>query len=291
MVLLDGRSLSLKCREKLSIEVKNSINIKGCPPKLVAIIIGNDPASLLYVSSKKKACFDVGIDSDVIYLPENTSENCVIETICKLNDDDNVDGILVQLPLPSHIDKKKVICSINPSKDVDGFHPQNVGGSMLGYNQYIESCTPKGIMTILRHYDINLKGANVVIVGASDTVGKPLSPMFVNSGATITVCHILTKDLKYHTTKADILVSAIGKHHFITRDMLKKDVVVVDVGISHINGKIYGDVDFESVQSIVSAITPVPGGVGPMTITELLNNTFKCYKYRNHIDIIDTNSN
>lgn len=283
MVLIDGKALSLSLKEILSQQVKEYKNDTGITPKLVAIIVGNDPASKTYVGSKEKACAKVGIDSDVITLPETTSEQELLTLIDKLNDDDSVNGVLVQLPLPAHIDKQKIIYNIKPEKDVDGFHPTNVGRLQLRDKKCLESCTPKGIMTMLREYGIKTEGAYAVVVGASNIVGKPVSQLLLNAKATVTTCHRFTQNLKSHTTKADILIVAVGKHNFLTADMVKPGAVVIDVGINHVNGKIRGDVDFDAVKDKVSAITPVPGGVGPMTITELLYNTFQCCKEQNEM--------
>lgn len=281
MFLIDGKALSLSLKERLSQQVKEYKNDTGITPKLVAIIVGDDPASKTYIGSKEKACAKVGIDSDVITLPETTSEQELLTLIDKLNDDNSINGILVQLPLPAHIDKQKVIYNIKPEKDVDGFHPTNVGRLQLRDKKCLESCTPKGIMTMLREYGIKTEGAYAVVVGASNIVGKPVSQLLLNAKATVTTCHRFTQDLKSHTTNADILIVAVGKHNFLTADMVKPGAVVIDVGINHVNGKIRGDVDFDAVKDKVSAITPVPGGVGPMTITELLYNTFQCCKEQN----------
>ncbi|QIW09532.1 bifunctional methylenetetrahydrofolate dehydrogenase/methenyltetrahydrofolate cyclohydrolase FolD [Francisella sp. LA112445] len=281
MILIDGKALSLSLKQRLFHQVKEYKNNTGITPKLVAIIVGDDPASKTYVGSKEKACAKVGIDSEVITLPETTTEQELLALIHKLNNDDGVNGILVQLPLPAHIDKQKIIYNIKPEKDVDGFHPTNVGRLQLRDKKCLESCTPKGIMTMLREYGIKTEGAYAVVVGASNIVGKPVSQLLLNAKATVTTCHRFTQDLKLHTTKADILIVAVGKHNFITADMVKPGAVVIDVGINHVDGKICGDVDFENVKDKVSAITPVPGGVGPMTITELLYNTFQCCKEQN----------
>ncbi|MED7788768.1 bifunctional methylenetetrahydrofolate dehydrogenase/methenyltetrahydrofolate cyclohydrolase FolD [Francisella sp. 19X1-34] len=281
MILIDGKALSLSLKQRLSHQVKEYKSNTGITAKLVAIIVGDDPASKTYVGSKEKACAKVGIDSEVITLPEATTEQELLTLIHKLNNDDSVNGILVQLPLPAHIDKQKVIYNIKPEKDVDGFHPTNVGRLQLRDKKCLESCTPKGIMTMLREYGIRTEGAYAVVVGASNIVGKPVSQLLLNAKATVTTCHRFTQDLKSHTTKADILIVAVGKHNFITADMVKPGAVVIDVGINHVNGKIRGDVDFDGLRDKVSAITPVPGGVGPMTITELLYNTFQCCKEQN----------
>ncbi|MBK2296274.1 bifunctional methylenetetrahydrofolate dehydrogenase/methenyltetrahydrofolate cyclohydrolase FolD [Francisella philomiragia] len=276
MTLIDGKKLSIDLKERLTDQLREYKEQTGIVPKLVAIIVGDDPASKTYVGSKEKACEKVGINSEVITLPEATTEQELLELIDKLNDDSSVHAILVQLPLPTHINKQKVIYAIQPEKDVDGFHPANVGRLQLRDKKCLESCTPKGILTMLKEYGIQTEGAHAVVVGASNVVGKPVSQLLLNAKATVTTCHRFTKDLKSHTTKADILVVAVGKPGFITADMVKDGAVVIDVGINHVDGKIVGDVDFEAVKDKVAAITPVPGGVGPMTITELLYNTFQC---------------
>ena len=281
MTLIDGKALSLKMKEHLKLEVCEYINQTNITPKLTAIIMGNDPASEVYVGSKAKSCASVNIDSDIIKLPENTTETELLSKINSLNYDNNVHGILVQLPLPKHINTQKIIDAIAIEKDVDGFHPSNIGKLQIADTSRIEPCTPKGIMTMLKQYDIKTEGAHAVIVGASNIVGKPISQMLLNAGATVTICHLKTRDLSYHTKNADILVVAIGCDRFIKADMVKQNAVVIDVGINRVDGKIYGDVDFENVKNKVSAITPVPGGVGPMTITELLYNTFECCKKQN----------
>lgn len=281
MTLINGKTLSKDLKERLASQVHEYKNQTGVIPKLVAVIVGDDPASKTYVGSKEKACAMVGIDSDVITLPTHTSQEELLDLIDKFNNDSDVNAILVQLPLPAHIDKQKVIYAIKPEKDVDGFHPTNIGRLQLRDKKTLEPCTPKGIMTMLREYNVQTEGAYAVVVGASNIVGKPVSQLLLNAKATVTTCHRFTKDLKSHTTKADILVVAVGKHNFITADMVKPGAVVIDVGINHVDGKIGGDVDFEALKDKVSAITPVPGGVGPMTITELLYNTFQCAKEQN----------
>ncbi len=281
MTLIDGKALSQKMKETLKNNVQEYISQTGITPKLTAVIVGNDPASEVYVASKAKSCAQVNLASDVIKLSEKTTEIELLNKITSLNADKDVHGILVQLPLPKHIDAQKVIDTIAVEKDVDGFHPSNIGKLQIGDASRIEPCTPKGIMTMLREYDIEIEGANAVIVGASNIVGKPVSQMLLNAGATVTTCHIKTKDLAYHTKNADILVVAIGCDRFIKSDMVKNGAVIVDVGINRVDGKIYGDVDFENIKDKASAITPVPGGVGPMTITELLYNTLECCKLQN----------
>ncbi|KEI35379.1 methylenetetrahydrofolate dehydrogenase (NADP+) [Francisella sp. W12-1067] len=276
MTLIDGKALSQNLKVQLKEQIQEYKNKTNITPKLVAIIVGDDPASQVYVSSKSKTCAQVGMDSDVIKLPEKTSEEELLQLVKQLNNDKQVHAILVQLPLPKHIDSQKVINFIAVEKDVDGFHPTNIGKLQIGDKTCLQPCTPKGIMTMLKKYNIDLIGANAVVVGASNIVGKPIAQMLLNAKATVTVCNSKTKDLRSHTQTADILVVAIGKARFITADMVKSGAVVIDVGINRVDGKLYGDVDFEGVKDKVSAITPVPGGVGPMTITELLFNTFQC---------------
>ncbi|AIT09293.1 5,10-methylene-tetrahydrofolate cyclohydrolase [Candidatus Francisella endociliophora] len=281
MTLIDGKKLSKDLKDRLAEQLQEYKEQTGIVPKLVAIIVGDDPASKTYVGSKEKACAKVGINSDVITLPETTTEQELLDLINTLNNDSSVHAILVQLPLPTHINKQKVIYAIRPEKDVDGFHPVNIGRLQLRDKKALESCTPKGILTMLKEYDVQTEGAHAVVVGASNIVGKPVSQLLLNAKATVTTCHRFTKDLKSHTIKADILVVAVGKPNFITADMVKEGAVIIDVGINHVDGKITGDVDFDTVKEKASAITPVPGGVGPMTITELLYNTFQCARELN----------
>ncbi|WP_461830220.1 bifunctional methylenetetrahydrofolate dehydrogenase/methenyltetrahydrofolate cyclohydrolase FolD [Aquifex sp.] len=277
-VILDGKSLSQKIREEIKKEVESFTSKGFRPPSLAVVLVGDDPASKVYVNNKRKACEKVGIKSLFYHLPENTEEERLLGLIYELNTNEEVDGILVQLPLPKHIDQTKVILSINPEKDVDGFHPENMGKLVGQIEDGFIPCTPLGIDILLKHYGIDVQGKDVVIVGAGFIVGRPLSLLMLWRNATVTVCHIYTKDLKKHTLQADILISATGVPHLIKEDMVKEGAVVVDVGISKVNGKIVGDVDFEKVKEKASAITPVPGGVGPMTVTALLLNTLKAYK-------------
>ena len=277
-VILDGKSLSQKIREEIRKEVESFTSKGFRPPSLAVVLVGDDPASKVYVNNKRKACEKVGIKSLFYHLPENTEEERLLGLIYELNTNEEVDGILVQLPLPKHIDQTKVILSINPEKDVDGFHPENMGKLVGQIEDGFIPCTPLGIDILLKHYGIEVQGKDVVIVGAGFIVGRPLSLLMLWRNATVTVCHIYTKDLKKHTLQADILISATGVPHLIKEDMVKEGAVVVDVGISKVNGKIVGDVDFEKVKEKASAITPVPGGVGPMTVTALLLNTLKAYK-------------
>jgi len=277
-VILDGKKVSQIYRESIRKEVEGYLKRGLRKPSLAVVLVGNDPASRVYVSNKRKACEKVGIESLFYHLPEETSEGELLKLIKELNDNETVDGILVQLPLPKHIDTQKVIESIKPDKDVDGFHPENMGRLIANLEGGFIPCTPLGIKLLLDYYGIEVKGKDATVVGAGYIVGKPLSVLLLNMNATVTVCHIHTADLKKHTLNADILVSATGVPHLIKEDMVKEGAVVIDVGISKVDGKIVGDVDFEKVKDKVSYITPVPGGVGPMTITALLMNTLKAYK-------------
>ena len=278
--LLNGKVLADKLKEDLKKEVEGYIKKGLRKPALAVVLVGDDPASQIYVKKKKESCEYVGIKSLSYHLPENTTEEDLLKLIDELNNREDVDGILVQLPLPEHIDTKKIINSIDPSKDVDGFHPVNVGKLATGIGEGIIPCTPLGIWIMLKHYRIDRFKKDVVIVGASNIVGKPMGLIFLkNEEATITICHKNTKDLKEHTKKADILIVAVGKPNLITEDMVKEGVVVVDVGINRLeNGKIVGDVDFQNVSKKASAITPVPGGVGPLTVVSLLINTVSVYR-------------
>lgn len=276
--ILDGKEVSKIYRERIKEEIER-YRLKGYrEPSLAVVLVGNDPASQVYVNNKRKACQKVGIRSLFYHLPEDTSEGELLRLVEELNDNPEVDGILVQLPLPKQINPQRVIETIRPDKDVDGFHPENMGKLIANLDDGFVPCTPLGIKILLEHYGIEVRGKDTTIVGAGYIVGKPLSVLLLNMDATITVCHIHTKDLKKHTRDADILISATGVPHLIKEDMVKEGAVVVDVGISKVDGKIVGDVDFERVKEKASYITPVPGGVGPMTITALLLNTLKAYK-------------
>ena len=276
--ILDGREVSRIYREKLKEEIEKYTSRGLRKPSLAVVLVGNDPASEVYINNKRKACKQVGIESLFYHLPEDTPQAELLKLIDELNENPEVDGILVQLPLPKHIDTQRVIERIRPDKDVDGFHPENMGRLIANLDGGFIPCTPLGIKILLDHYGIEVKGKDVTVVGAGYIVGKPLSVLLLNNNATVTVCHIYTRDLKKHTLNADILVSATGVPHLIKEDMVKEGAVVIDVGISKVDGKIVGDVDFERVKEKASYITPVPGGVGPMTITALLMNTLKAYK-------------
>ncbi len=276
--ILDGKEVSKIYRERIKEEIEQYRSKGYREPSLAVVLVGNDPASQVYVNNKRKACQKVGIRSLFYHLPEDTSEGELLRLVEELNDNPGVDGILVQLPLPKQINPQRVIETIRPDKDVDGFHPENMGKLIANLDDGFVPCTPLGIKILLEHYGIEVRGKDTTIVGAGYIVGKPLSVLLLNMDATITVCHIHTKDLKKHTGDADILISATGVPHLIKEDMVKEGAVVIDVGISKVDGKIVGDVDFERVKEKASYITPVPGGVGPMTITALLLNTLKAYK-------------
>jgi methylenetetrahydrofolate dehydrogenase (NADP+)/methenyltetrahydrofolate cyclohydrolase len=283
-VILDGKALSKKIRNSLKNEVKELKERFGRPPSLAVVLVGNNPASEIYVRNKIKACSEVGIDSIDRRLPETVTQEELNSVVKELNEDPNVDGIIVQLPLPNGLSCREVVNYISPEKDVDGFHPVNVGKCTLGlYDQGLMPCTPAGVMKFFEEYNIPLQGKNAVMVGHSNIVGKPLANMLLNANATVSVCHVYTKDLSHYTRYADVLCVATGVPGLIKADMVKEGAVVIDIGISRVNGKIVGDVDFEGVKEKVSAITPVPGGVGPMTITMLLYNTVKAFKMRNGI--------
>lgn len=276
-VIIDGKALSTKLKDNLKNEVE-ALKGEGIEPCLAVIIVGDNPASRVYVNNKKKSCAELGIKSLEYALPEDTTEEELLSLIDELNSNDDVDGILCQLPLPSHICEKNVINAISPHKDVDAFHPENVGHIMIGDYTFLP-CTPAGVMEMLKEYEIEIAGKNCVVVGRSNIVGKPMTMLLLKENATVTVCHSKTKDLSSFTREADILVSAVGKVGLITADMVKENAVVIDVAINRLeNGKLCGDVDFENVKEKASFITPVPGGVGPMTIAVLMKNTVAAAK-------------
>lgn len=278
MQLLDGRALSKKIEQKVSDEVKKLKSTCGCTPGLAVVLVGQDPASAAYVNMKKKACDRVGFYSITHDMPETISQEAIEKTIKMLNNDSNVDGILIQLPLPAHIDTTKLLELVDPAKDVDGFHPYNVGRLVTNLDGFVP-CTPLGVMELLKEYNIDVKGKNCVVVGASNIVGKPMAALLLNADATVEICHIFTDDLKKHTLNADIVLCGVGVINLITEDMVKDDVVIIDIGVSRTKeGKLVGDVDFENVSKKSSYITPSPGGVGPMTIAMLLSNTLKAAK-------------
>ncbi|MEQ9619365.1 MAG: bifunctional methylenetetrahydrofolate dehydrogenase/methenyltetrahydrofolate cyclohydrolase FolD [Deltaproteobacteria bacterium] len=276
--IIDGKKVSLHVRTGVAEGVQTLKNETGVTPGLAAVLVGDDQASEIYVRNKRKACADAGIYSEEHKLPEETTEEELLTLVEKLNADGNIHGILVQLPLPDQINETKVLRAVSPLKDVDGFHPYNVGLLVEGNPRFI-SCTPHGIIKMLEFYNIDIKGKEAVVVGRSNIVGKPVSMLLLHRHATVTICHSRTKPLDEVTRRADILVAAIGRANFITADMVKEGAVVIDVGINrNEEGKLTGDVDFEAVSKKASYITPVPGGVGPMTISMLLWNTLESAK-------------
>ena len=276
--LIDGKKVSEDTRAEIAKGVEELKESKGVTPGLAAVLVGDDPASEIYVRNKRKACEKVGIYSEEHKLPAETTEEELLTLVDKLNNDPKIHGILVQLPLPDHINETNILRNVTPLKDVDGFHPENVGRLVEGNPRFI-SCTPYGIIKMLDYYNIEIKGAEAVVVGRSNIVGKPVGMLLLHRHATVTTCHSRTKDLGEVTRRADILVAAIGRANFITADMVKDGAVVIDVGINRNDeGKLTGDVDFANLSDKVSYITPVPGGVGPMTITMLLWNTLESAK-------------
>jgi methylenetetrahydrofolate dehydrogenase (NADP+) / methenyltetrahydrofolate cyclohydrolase len=280
MILLDGKALSEKIKEEVKVEVAQLVEDKQITPGLAVILVGNDAASATYVASKAKSCKNAGIYSVVHEMPETITQDELLETIARMNENPKLDGILVQLPLPKHIDTTIVLEAINPLKDVDGFHPYNVGRMVSNLDSFLPA-TPFGVMRMFEEYGIELNGKNVVVIGSSDIVGKPMASLLINAKATVTVCNSRTKDLKAHTLAADIVVIAVGVPFLLKGDMVKDGAVVIDVGINRLEtGKLVGDADFESLKDKCSHLTPVPGGVGPMTIAMLLKNTIKAAKLR-----------
>jgi methylenetetrahydrofolate dehydrogenase (NADP+) / methenyltetrahydrofolate cyclohydrolase len=272
--IIDGKQIAAKKRMEIAQEV-HKLKESGVTPGLAVILVGNNPASRTYVTNKQKACHEVGMHSLLIELPDTVTESELLSKIDDLNKDQTIHGILVQLPIPKHIDEKKVIEAILPSKDVDGFHPINIGRMMTGQEAFLP-CTPYGIMVLLEETSIPITGKDVVVVGRSNIVGKPAGQLFLNQNATVTYCHSKTKDLKAHTIQADILVSAVGIPNFIKAEHVKEGAVVIDVGMNRDEaGKLCGDVAFDEVSEKAGYITPVPKGVGPMTITMLMFNTLK----------------
>lgn len=276
-MLLNGKEFSKKLKNNLKIEVENLKKETNQTPGLTIILVGNNPASEVYVRNKVKDATNCGINANLIRFDETISEQELIDEVIKLNNDDTCHGLIVQLPLPKHINEQVIIDTISPSKDVDGFGILNKGKLFSGLES-IESATPKGIMKLLEEYNIDPKGKHAVIVGRSNIVGKPMAIMLLNKHATVTICHSRTENLSEITKQADILVVAIGKAKFITKDMVKEGAVVIDVGTNRVDDKLVGDVDFENVEPITSYITPVPGGVGPLTIASLLENTVIAFK-------------
>lgn len=277
--ILDGKLVSASVKEKVKEEVAQ-LNREGIAVGLAVILVGNNPASKIYVENKKKACAAAGIKSFEYLLDENTAEQELISLIETLNNEKSVNGILCQLPLPPHINERAVIAAIDPEKDVDAFHYRNVGKIMLGNFDFLP-CTPAGIIEILDYYGIEIEGKNCVVIGRSNIVGKPMAMLLLHRNGTVTICHSKTKNLKEITKTADILVAAVGKAGFVTADMVKPGATVIDVGMNRENGKLCGDVCFDEVSKTAGSITPVPGGVGPMTIAELLKNTVTAAKRQN----------
>ncbi len=285
--IIDGKQVAADMRAELKAEVAK-LKEKGIVPALGVILVGDDPASKYYVTAKERTCEEIGIYSDDNRLPAETSQKDLMALVEKMNNDPKINGILVQLPLPKHLDEAEILLAIDPDKDVDGFHPMNVGRMVVGEKAFLP-CTPHGVIQLLIRSGVTIEGAEVVIVGRSDIVGKPLASMLIqkqpNRNATVTVCHTRTKNLAFHTKGADILIAAADRPNTITADMVKEGVVVIDVGINRVDDttkkkgyRLVGDVDFEAVKEKASFITPVPGGVGPMTITMLLYNTVEAAK-------------
>lgn len=283
-MILSGKELSDNIKSQLAVQVATFPSRYGRVPHLAVVLVGDDPASATYVRNKGRACEKIGIQNSTIHLPAETSEEALLEQIRLLNEDEGVDGILVQLPLPAHIDELKALYAIAREKDVDGFHPENVAALWRRRTepetnpQYCVPCTPRGIIRLLKAANVQIEGKRAVVVGRSNIVGLPTSKLLLNENATVSICHSHTEGLAEITREADILVVAVGKPRFITADMVKKGAVVIDVGIDHgEDGKLCGDVDFEAVKEVASIITPVPGGVGPMTICSLMENTIDCF--------------
>ena len=277
MLKIDGKKAAADLRADLKKKVAELKSTYNAVPGLTVILVGEDAPSQIYVKNKEKSANEVGIKSEVIRYPEKVEEKVVLDKIKELNDNNEVSGILVQLPLPKHIDKRKVIETINPSKDVDGFHPMNVGNLSSGYESSIP-CTPLGCCLLIKNIEKNLNGKHAVIIGRSNLNGKPMAQLLLKENCTVTIVHSKTKDLKAECARADIIIAAVGRPKLVKADWVKKDAIVIDVGINKTNSGLVGDVDFDEVFKVAKAITPVPGGVGPMTIACLLNNTVECFK-------------
>ena len=280
--LIDGKAISTALKNKIAEEVE-ALKAEGVTPGLAVIIVGEDPASQVYVRNKELACATCGMYSEKIELPESTTQEELIALVEKLNSRPEINGILCQLPLPRHIDEKAVLNAIDPMKDVDAFHPHNVGRIMIGDFDFLP-CTPAGIMEMLRYENIEIEGKSCVVIGRSNIVGKPMAMLMLHKNATVTICHSRTQNLKEICRGADILIAAVGRADFVTADMVKDGAVVIDVGMNRKDGKLCGDVAFDEVKEKTSAITPVPGGVGPMTIATLMQNTLTAAKRHNNID-------
>ena len=270
--IIDGKQVAARCREELKRQIA-ALRARGIIPGLAVILVGEDPASQVYVRNKHRACEELGIHSEQYTLPADTDRQTLLDLIMELNGREEIDGILVQLPLPGHLDEKEILSAIDPAKDVDSFHPQNVGRLVIG-DYFFAPCTPSGILTLIDSAGVDLTGKECVVIGRSNIVGKPMALMLLHRNATVTVCHSKTRELPSVTRRADVLISAVGKAGFVTADMVKPGAVVIDVGMNRNQaGKLCGDVDFESVSRVAGYLTPVPGGVGPMTITMLLRST------------------
>jgi len=276
-MIIDGKKASAALREELKEKVSKLKSTYNTVPGLTVILVGEDPPSKIYVKNKEKSAVEVGINSEVIHYPDNIEEKVVLDKIKELNKNDKVSGILVQLPLPKHIDKRKVIETIDPSKDVDGLHPVNVGNLTSGYDSTIP-CTPLGCYLLIKNTEKNLNGKHAVIIGRSNLNGKPMTQLLLKENCTVTITHSKTKDLKAECKRADIIVAAVGRAKLVKADWVKKDAIVIDVGINKTDKGIVGDVAFDEVSKVAKALTPVPGGVGPMTIACLLKNTIECFK-------------
>lgn len=276
-MIIDGKKEAELLQQKIKQEISVLKKTKSKVPSLTVILIGEYTPSLIYVKNKEKQSKDVGIKSNIIKYPKDVSEQDILNKIKDLNKDDNVSGILVQLPLPDQMDKEKIINTISPSKDVDGFNPNNVGNLASGYKSIIP-CTPLGCLLLIKKIEKNLTGMHAVIIGRSNLNGKPMAQLLLRENCTVTIVHSKSKQIKSHSEKADILITAVGVPNFVKKDWVKENAIVIDVGINKLNGKIVGDVDFEEVKKKAKAITPVPGGVGPMTIACLLKNTLECFK-------------
>ncbi|WP_267792332.1 bifunctional methylenetetrahydrofolate dehydrogenase/methenyltetrahydrofolate cyclohydrolase FolD [Staphylococcus aureus] len=281
--ILDGKQIAKDYRQGLQDQVE-ALKEKGFTPKLSVILVGNDGASQSYVRSKKKAAEKIGMISEIVHLEETATEEEVLNELNRLNNDDSVSGILVQVPLPKQVSEQKILEAINPEKDVDGFHPINIGKLYIDEQTFVP-CTPLGIMEILKHADIDLEGKNAVVIGRSHIVGQPVSKLLLQKNASVTILHSRSKDMASYLKDADVIVSAVGKPGLVTKDVVKEGAVIIDVGNTpDENGKLKGDIDYDAVKEIAGAITPVPGGVGPLTITMVLNNTLLAEKMRRGID-------
>ncbi len=285
MTIIDGKQTSLDIRDEIKKEIDDLREGTGRVPGLAVVQVGENPASRVYVNSKVRTCEAVGMHSEKYLLAEDVSQDELVELIEKLNRDENINGILVQLPLPKHIDEEIITETISSEKDVDGFKAENLGRILMGKEDCFKSCTPYGIIELLKRYNVELSGSDAVVIGRSNIVGKPLAALLINESATVTVCHSRTKNLEEKVKQADIVIAAVGIKGFVTAEMVKDGAVVIDVGINRgEDGKLYGDVEFDEVSKKAKAITPVPGGVGPMTIAMLMKNTLKSFKKYQNLD-------